>query len=94
MVTLPFQSGHEDPVEADGTAGSLSLSQKRMRGDRQRPLSPPAPLLSLAFEERLPERMAIKIKHGGPSAELTIIHHELGSLSREKLWPSSLSFGV
>lgn len=48
----------------------------------------------MAFVERLPERMTIKIKHGGPSAELTIIHHVLGRMSREKLWPSGLSFGV
>lgn len=36
----------------------------------------------MAFEERLPEGTAIKTKHGGQSAYLVIIHHEL------KQWPS------
>lgn len=54
----------------------------------------PDALIFVAFEERLPERTAIKITHGGRSARLMIVHHVLGGMSRKRLWSSGLSFWI
>lgn len=54
----------------------------------------PDSLIFMEFEERLPEETAIKIKHGGESACLVVIHHVLGRMSRKKLWPSGLSVRI